>query len=548
MLCGMIIGLIQGKCNNRGSENFEYKQSNLYHCLSCINFTATTREIHRFVCDSSENNNQYFCYTYHRVSQYYGNDRPYSMKLIFSARSTGKIELVEAEPDVECPDDNLWKLDYSENNISKIYPGYFHMIQHLKEMNLANNLLTTIDGDMFALMPELQTLNMSRNSISIVHESSFIHLLDLFTVDLSFNTITYLPENLFNYQNHLELIVLNNNQIKHFSVNLHIHVVPPSVDLSFNILNTFDIPYNFKNISLSSNKLTYFTLPITESVMAINLSHNSIKTLNGSLFVNAQNLRILDVSHNLLSSMPTSSLKNAKKLEYMDISHNLFYKTTYGVDDNWVSFFLNLEFLKTVNLAGNSWSCSDLKDIMHSLTSQGVKIVQGNKHDDDNMLGINCRDMANNKSDKVKFDPFESVQMLVDQRISQEINESRSKIASISSKVEEITNQLNKLMLQEDLTKATNSEERDNILTDHFAAVLDDKISKLQVPKQEKNYVEAQKMEKVLTDQSTGNTGSIITNILLIVLVCGLGFLIYTTLYKGKRMSSSSVRENINLV
>lgn len=547
----MMIGLVQGDCINRGLENFDYKErSNFYNCLSCINFTATTRNNHRVVCDFSENNIPYLCDVYkNAIGEAYQFDRDgrsLNLKLIFDSSNTGKLEL--SEPDeVTCSYNELWKLDYSDNNIAKIFSGYFTTIQDLKELNLANNLLTSLEDNVFLDMPELQTLNVSRNNISIVNQFSFKHLLDLFTIDLSFNTITYLPENVFNYQNHLELILLNNNQIKHFSVNLLTYVVQPSVDLSYNMLNTFDYQYKFKNLSLSNNKLTYFSLPITESVITLNLSHNSIKTLNGSLFVNAQNLRVLDLNHNFLASMPTSSFKSAKKLEYVDISHNLFHESTYGVDNNWISFFLNCEFLRTVHLDGNSWSCSDLKDIMHSLTSQGIKIVQGNKHDNDNMLGINCRDVAHNKSDKVKFDPFESVQMLVDQRISQEISESRGNITFIYSKIQEITDQLTKVMLRENLTKATNSEERDQILTDHFVSVLDDKISKLVISKQETNYVEAQKMEKVGNDQSTGNTGSIITNILLIVLVCGLSFLIYI-LYKGKRMSSSSVRENINLV
>lgn len=93
--------------------------------------------------------------------------------------------------------------------------------------------------------------------------------------------------------------------------------------------------------SITDNQLTYL-----ESIETLNLSYNSIDTIEPFTFNDLSTLRTIDLSHNHLAS--DAFVSNIDSLQLLDLSANRYQSIN-------VTMFANISDVK---LIGNTWSCA----------------------------------------------------------------------------------------------------------------------------------------------------------------------------------------------
>lgn len=381
------------------------------------------------------------------------------------------------------------KLDISQNNITKILPGFFAAFSKLLELNLSDNNNSNLIEGVFSNLHQLQILNMSNNNIEQLDDHVFLGLTRLYMLDLSNNTLKYISSVTFASNTRLEILILNNNyfmKIDAFPLSIKSLCVTnnnisefrsynnfENLDLSFNRIESVEIDKNIVNLNLSYNNI--IDTNIIGNVRFLNASHNNLTSVRGlnsrnierldlsfnnisdmdpNSFSNSTELRYINIQHNYLTDMPSNIFLYLTSLEYLDISYNLFSKYQHGLNNNWANIFSS-KYLKSVSLAHNFWICADLKEILTVLHIRGVEIINvDKKYERSNILGIECLDIDQNQSAKTfnlsvldwqfeseiseKMDKVQNLSVSFNQRIA----EVENKISDVNSTNEHLQNEL----------------------------------------------------------------------------------------------------------
>ncbi|KOC61987.1 TLR4 interactor with leucine rich repeats [Habropoda laboriosa] len=164
---------------------------------------------------------------------------------------------------------------------------------NLKYLDLSSNQIEKITSDVKNPFPEVRYLNLSWNYLNSL-EFNYIFS-NLSHLDLSGNTFNEFHWNLG--RQNLSSLVLDSNQMTAIGSFYY-----PTVDLT-------DF-YNLVNLSIADNKIHTIlqdAFASTPNLRRLDLSRNSIKSLNSSTFQYLSNLEVLLLDGNLLSLIPEIS-------------------------------------------------------------------------------------------------------------------------------------------------------------------------------------------------------------------------------------------------
>jgi Leucine-rich repeat (LRR) protein len=353
----------------------------------------------------------------------------------------------------------IGKLFLREIHIKEIQPGAFAGLTTLKELYLDGNELTRVLKGVFNSLQKLEVLDLSSNKIYQIEEWALLGASSLVKLDLRDNNISEFDEDVLDKLK-LEYLDLSRNPLeklsaKHLSnlTTLNLQQTNLShfegLDLAVEVLNLSRNRVSQLNLSnfsrlvvldLSSNNITRvgncqmcdsissLVLNQSESLQFLNISVNSIATIENDAFDNLTSLGILDLSQNNITSLNPASFKDLMYLKFLNLSHNSIKEFQYGTfdhltrlesldisnnqlvdlhqytfvslnqlrqlhfDNNQITSFDVLDlwirhrYLRNISLNGNPWKCKELV----KLNDERIRISGGSTFDKPNYRGIPC--------------------------------------------------------------------------------------------------------------------------------------------------------------
>jgi Leucine-rich repeat (LRR) protein len=231
-------------------------------------------------------------------------------------KSIERIELTgiikEFEPYTFCQLNNMESLTIYLQELDKIPAKTFFNLTMLKSLEIETRNLSIIEKGAFAGLEKLTKLDLSNNKLSNfsheVFDKSFNHSLK--ELILSYNKIQCIDREMFKNLSNLEYLDFQNNRIE-------------SVE-KFAFLNNT----NLKNIDLKSNRLHIVDLSgLSERILSIDLTLNSISWINTTSFQNFTSLEFLDLSFNQIESLnndASSFFSHLNDLRELNLIGNLF--------------------------------------------------------------------------------------------------------------------------------------------------------------------------------------------------------------------------------
>ncbi|KAI1731045.1 leucine rich repeat domain-containing protein [Ditylenchus destructor] len=334
----------------------------------------------------------------------------------------------------------LEKLSLSYNRLRTMKEGIFHRVTNLAQLDLSHNRIEAFDLDfMEENVQRLKWLDLSHNVIRKLEISQARHSLiqlhvqnnqlefidnkmlqgfeKLLSVDLSHNDLIEVEANAFWKSHNLRKIILSDNNLRviwkeTFSDQILIH----TLDLGNNVLNSIDAGVfgtnNVVELNLSQNNFT--SVPskalstIQNSLAVLDLSHNSIRTLNKDDFRGLVNVTKLVLSFNRLESLEEETFEHLRRLKYLDISNN---PVTAWSPNVFTGLSPSIEFL---NLAATGlFSLPKLNTKgLKTLNISNNKIYELYPNDVESLKKLLNLDLADNNLLDLKSSVFEKLQDL----------------------------------------------------------------------------------------------------------------------------------------
>lgn len=230
--------------------------------------------------------------------------------------------------------------------------------EHLKHLDMSNNLITIIKDDNFIQVTSMEHLDLSYNSISVIQSNAFKQLQLLHHLDLSSNRLTALPSQVFAPLVTLETLKLSSNVGLGRDLSIYQHYgitsMLNSLAMTHCAMTSIDLRdgTGLKRIDLGFNNISDFTLiglpwMVVES---LDLSGNTIfKMTNKSLptLLSLEELVLEDMPH--LMEVSGFSLHSFPKLRNLTLEGSKSL-TQFKIDN---SSYENVDVqLRIVNLRG----------------------------------------------------------------------------------------------------------------------------------------------------------------------------------------------------
>lgn len=250
---------------------------------------------------------------------------------------------------------HLAALYLNSNRLGILADDAFHLMTHLKELNLADNQLAALPPTLFttSAMNSLESLHLQNNSLTLLTPQLFSGLKNLLMLNLSHNALDSLYFNEDTFKGLLKLKVLDLSRNRLTNIGQDTFKSLPSLqvlDLSFNQLSVVNgnlgLQPSLRLLALSHNAIEDVhqdALADLNQLNSLSLDHNKIRVLPGDIFQGNANLEDLSFNNNQLMQIPPS-LKYLTNLRTLDLGENLIK----DVED--LSHLQNLYGLK---LAGN---------------------------------------------------------------------------------------------------------------------------------------------------------------------------------------------------
>ncbi|KAG6441807.1 hypothetical protein O3G_MSEX001967 [Manduca sexta] len=249
-------------------------------------------------------------------------------------------------------------VDLSGNELKNVDELDFARLPKLRTILLARNELETISEMAFHNSTQIQYLDLSNNKIDRLGDRLFEGLIRLEVLDLSGNLLTELPDNIFerNRLHMLEKIILSRNSFEHAPLKAlqKQYFFVSTVDLSHNQI--VDIPgedsvmVNIKKLDLSFNPLSEKSISnvLTEpkTVRDLNLAGTGITDI-GQL--ETPFLYNLNLSFNNITKISEKTFTRTTLLESLDLSHNQIADVTGSLAISWSK----LRNLQRLNISSN---------------------------------------------------------------------------------------------------------------------------------------------------------------------------------------------------
>ncbi|XP_045180917.2 toll-like receptor 6 isoform X2 [Mercenaria mercenaria] len=174
-------------------------------------------------------------------------------------------------------------LDFSNCNISSIFPYFCDFLPHISRLYLHDNNFTTFDFTTLEKCLSLTHVDLSSNTIRTLN-GNISHLSAVTAINLGFNDIISLNKTFKGLENLTALILSHNNMEK------------------------------LQNDSLAGLK----------NLVILDLSGNNISDSTNfeTVFNDLESLRLLDLSFNNIEIIPDKGLKRLQKLKHLLFNHN----------------------------------------------------------------------------------------------------------------------------------------------------------------------------------------------------------------------------------
>ncbi|XP_037295019.1 chaoptin [Manduca sexta] len=279
---------------------------------------------------------------------------------------------------------NLDNLDLSHNNLKTMDLFTFEGIAHLSTLYLSHNKLTTIGhsfvrfGNLKYLaidhnditdllqtnlisMVKLENLNISYNKIENIENDAFKSLANLESLDITHNRIKIVKESLFKNATNLGTLLLAANEIESIEAEAFVGTNITNFSIENNCMSGTIVKDTFSGVKLQTLALSGGKIvglgdsafsALSENLVTLNLSKNSINTISTSAFKSLNELSVLDLSNNNISELNFDS-SDIKKL-------TLFYAGYNKITKIYKSVFSHLSSLIELDLSHNIIKVIDL--------------------------------------------------------------------------------------------------------------------------------------------------------------------------------------------
>lgn len=267
-------------------------------------------------------------------------------------------------------------LNFNNTGLTRI-GDIFANTSDIRELYLDNNKIAYISDKAFDLMEGLEVLSISGNKISLVELSWLHHHATLRS--LIINNNKYNDEydisisNTFGYLPNLEILSLRGDSISQFDVPL-IKSTPRlrKLDLSENYIQSFNfldnIPQTMETLLLEKNGCPCQVRNLPANIRVLFLNGNGITELCGADCSHAHSLslkgnewlNILNVSSNSINSIESDAFKDTIHVQTIDLSHNYIGSVSQHV-------FQGLSSLKELRMNHNLLQIVPNMDSLNSL-------------------------------------------------------------------------------------------------------------------------------------------------------------------------------------
>lgn len=260
---------------------------------------------------------------------------------------------------------NLTKLDISYNNLTHLEDARtLHGLEILQEFNVAGNRIANLMEVISNLTSTIEKLNLSGNHVGKLNNTTFDRFSALRKLNLSDTNLEILDSNPF-----AELVALKSLDISHNNME----------NMNFAVLSTtLKQLTEFRAAKCQLKSIKDLVKLLGMSLEILDLSGNSIKTLNTQPFEQLIKLRTLNLSNCSLTYFDSAIVQNQLDLRSLDISSNQLQTINLkrlptdirhlNIEANelWkIENFLAIQFpaLRTLAISRNQLPCDLLKQL-----------------------------------------------------------------------------------------------------------------------------------------------------------------------------------------
>ena len=243
---------------------------------------------------------------------------------------------------------SLREIDLAQNNLTSLPEGIFSGLTSLQQLLLQYNGLTTLPESVFSGLSSLQLLILHSNAIIDLPEGIFAGLSSLEVIHLAWNNLSALPAGTFSGLTSLQALSLAINQFTSLPEGL------------FSGLDSLQLLYLQDNELKNLPDRTFADLPALERIF---LESNQLSSLPEGIFSGLPALEVLWLVRNQLTSLPEGLFSGLSSLKWLSLAGNRLNSLPPGL-------FADLSALVELNLGGNPLSKRSFPEgIFSSLTA-----------------------------------------------------------------------------------------------------------------------------------------------------------------------------------
>ncbi|CRL00177.1 CLUMA_CG013451, isoform A [Clunio marinus] len=332
-------------------------------------------------------------------------------------------------------------IDLHGNKIEVLKKNQFRGMRDAEVLDLSFNEILKLDSSHIADLTKLVYCNASHNKLSELSRGAFARNTVLRELNLSFNNLKRLDANSWRGMRMLRRLFLSDNQITDVGRGTFGSVSRiGKIDLARNQLKKVDyqmfaqLQY-VELIDLSENNITEIQKQsFTELYLThINISYNSLSSIEPKSFINCNNITHLDFSHNLLENIPRLAFDENSYASHFDVSFNRFTNMSQIPLQNMTGLrVLNVSFNHITDIPKNTFP--KLYEL-HTIDASNNMISEISNAVFTPLFSLRSLNLSHNSIEKIKPSTFGALSTLLELDMSNnQLKEvSRGSLAKLSS-------------------------------------------------------------------------------------------------------------------
>lgn len=230
---------------------------------------------------------------------------------------------------------NIEMIDISDNKLHNLATDFGEITNNLRLLSASNNRIGHISSSIFSHMMQLEVVQLDNNGIFTFPSDVFYDNSKITTLSLSHNYIWKMPEGLFSNLENLEFLRLEAIYV----------TLGYTIWTSLANLTELKVLYLGDNTHITNFSTT--TLQNLKKLQILDVSGNSINSIQNGTFENQNQMLLLNISDNYVRTIESGSFEGLTKLTTLDLKHNEIMHIHYEA-------LLPLVSLLTLNLSYNS--------------------------------------------------------------------------------------------------------------------------------------------------------------------------------------------------